>query len=76
VGHDRPGIVLEITRALAAHGANVEELATECVSAPMSGEMLFQARAKLALPAGVTVGALRQSFEQAVPGLTVEISTP
>src|SRR6185436_16382660 len=42
VGHDRPGIVLEITRALAAHGANVEELATECVSAPMSGEMLFQ----------------------------------
>lgn len=74
VGQDRPGIVREFTRALAAMGVNVEELATECISAPMSGEPLFQARAKLLLPGGVTVGALRQSLEQAVPGLTVEVS--
>jgi len=74
VGHDRPGIVREITHALAAHGVNVEELATECVSAPMSGEPLFQARAKLLLPANVTVGALRQSLEHAVTGMTVEVA--
>jgi glycine cleavage system regulatory protein len=74
VGHDRPGIVREVTHALAAQGVNVEELATECISAPMSGEPLFQARAKLLLPVGVTVGALRQSLEQAISGLTVEIS--
>ena len=74
VGQDRPGIVREITHALAAHGVNVEELATECVSAPMSGEPLFQARAKLHLPAGVSVSSLRQSVEKAVPGLNVEVA--
>jgi len=74
VGHDRPGIVREITHALAARGVNVEELATECVSAPMSGESLFQARAKLLLPENVTVNELRQSLEQAVSGLTVEVT--
>lgn len=74
VGQDRPGIVREVSRALAAQGVNVEELATECISAPMSGEPLFQARAKLLLPAGVTVSGLRQSLEQAVAGLTVEVT--
>jgi glycine cleavage system regulatory protein len=74
VGQDRPGIVREVTRALAAQGVNVEELATECVSAPMSGEPLFQARARLLLPDGLTVSALRQSLEEAVSGLTVEVT--
>jgi glycine cleavage system regulatory protein len=74
VGHDRPGIVREVTRALAALGVSVEELATECLSAPMSGEPLFQARARLLLPAAGTIHELRQSLEQAVPGMTVEIS--
>ena len=74
VGQDRPGIVREFTRALAAQGVNLEELATECISAPMSGEPLFQARAELSLPEGVTVSELRKSLEQAIPGLTVEVS--
>ena len=73
IGHDRPGIVREVTRALAAQGVNVEELATECTSAPMSGEPLFRARAKLLLPAGVTVSALRHSLEPAAADLGVEI---
>lgn len=73
VGPDRPGIVREISRTLAAQGVNVEELATECSSAPMSGEPLFQARAKLQLPASVTVCALQQSLEQTLSGLTVEV---
>ena len=74
VGHDRPGIVREVTHALAAQGVNVEELDTECVSAPMSGEPLFQARARLLLPEGLTVSDLRQSLENAVSGLTVEVT--
>jgi len=74
IGPDRPGIVREITRTLAAQGVNVEELTTKCVSAPMSGEPLFQAQAKLLLPATVTLPALRQAFEKAVTGMAVEIS--
>jgi glycine cleavage system regulatory protein len=51
VGLDRPGIVREISQLLANSGANVEELSTDRTSAPMSGEMLFQAKAGCACPA-------------------------
>lgn len=74
VGQDRPGIVREITHALSAQGINVEELATECVSAPMSGEPLFQAKAKLLVPGEVALDKLRQTLENAVPGMTVELA--
>ena len=74
VGQDRPGIVREITRALSAQGINVEELATECLSAPMSGEMLFQARAKILVPAHVALDKLRQTLESGLAGLTVELA--
>lgn len=73
LGQDRPGIVREITRALSAQGINVEELATECVSAPMSGEALFQARAKILVPANVALDKLRQTLEGVLSGLTVEL---
>ncbi len=74
LGQDRPGIVREITRALTAQGINVEELATECASAPMSGEALFQARAKILVPANVALDKLRQTLESGLSGLRVEIS--
>jgi glycine cleavage system regulatory protein len=73
-GQDRPGIVREFTGALASQGVNVEELATECTSAPMSGEPIFKATAKLSIPAGVPMGTLRQSLEKNLPGMTVEVS--
>jgi glycine cleavage system regulatory protein len=43
VGPDRPGIVLEISRALASRAFNVVKMDSEVVSAPMSAEPLFQA---------------------------------
>jgi glycine cleavage system regulatory protein len=74
VGQDRPGIVRQISRALAAHGVNVEELHTECASAAMSGETLFKARAKLSLPQSCNVGELRRELETIAADLIVEIS--
>ena len=50
VGQDRPGIVRQIAGALAGQGVNVEELRTECQSAPMSGETLFKAEATVSIP--------------------------
>jgi len=47
---------------------------TECVSALMSGEALFQARAKIAVPAHVALNKLRQTLESGLAGLTVELS--
>jgi glycine cleavage system regulatory protein len=61
LGQDRPGIVREVAHALAARGVNVEELETGCRSAPMSGELLFHARARLRLPSQTSPGELRKS---------------
>ncbi|MBX3743804.1 MAG: glycine cleavage system protein R [Verrucomicrobiae bacterium] len=74
VGHDRPGIVRQLAAILAAQGVNVEELATECVSAPMSGEPLFKARARLALPPGLNLASLRTDLERVAADLLVEIA--
>jgi len=74
VGTDRPGIVREISRALAQHGVNVEELNTECTSAPMSGDTLFVAMAHLSAPAGLSLDALRKRIEDIAQSLTVEVS--
>jgi len=74
VGHDRPGIVREITRALASQRVNVEELSSECVSAAMSGEPLFKARVSLQLPAGCDLVALRRELEKIAAELMVDVS--
>jgi glycine cleavage system regulatory protein len=74
VGQDRPGIVSQISGALAGYGVNVEELQTECASAAMSGETLFKARAKLSVPESCDTTALRQELEKIAEDLIVEIS--
>jgi glycine cleavage system regulatory protein len=74
VGHDRPGIVREITHALARAGVNVEEFSSECVSAPMSGETLFKANARLQLPDGCDLAALKKELEKIAADLLVDIS--
>jgi glycine cleavage system regulatory protein len=74
VGHDRPGIVRQITHALAGAGVNVEEFSSECVSAPMSGETLFKAVARLQLPRGGNDAALKTELEKIADDLLVDIS--
>ena len=73
VGQDRPGIVREISRVLAAQGVNVEELRTECRRAANSGQELFQADAQLRLPAGVSANSLREALEQVAADMMVDI---
>lgn len=74
LGHDRPGIVRDISHALASRGVNVDELHSECTSAPMSGEALFKATAQLRIPAGVSVNELRAELEVIAQDLMVDIS--
>jgi glycine cleavage system regulatory protein len=73
VGQDQPGIVRQISKVLASHGVNVEELATGCVSAPMSGETLFTAKAKLLLPKGCDPKRLRADLEAIASDLMVDV---
>ena len=74
VGQDRPGIVRQISHALASYSVNVEELQTECESAAMSGETLFRARARLNVPRSCSVDEIRQKLEKIAEDLIVEIS--
>ena len=74
MGHDRPGIVREISSALAARGVNVEELATERVSAPMTGDPMFVARAAVRLPEGLEPPVLRGALEKIAADLMVELT--
>jgi len=74
VGQDRPGIVREISRVLAAHGVNVEELNTECRRAANSGQEIFQADALLRLPAGFSTDLLRVALEQVAADMMVDLS--
>ena len=73
VGLDRPGIVHEVSQLLSKCGVNVEELITNRTSAPMSGDMLFQARAYVALPASTDLAHLRAALERVGNDLTVDV---
>ncbi|MEX0886089.1 MAG: ACT domain-containing protein [Phycisphaeraceae bacterium] len=74
VGHDRPGIVRELARALRARRINVEELDSECYSAPMSGEQLFRARLELSVPTDADLNELHQTLEKLAEQLSLELT--
>lgn len=74
LGNDHPGIVLDIARVLAHHQINIEELETELTSAPMSGDALFRARARLRIPATVTLDTLRAVLEALAGELMVDVA--
>jgi glycine cleavage system regulatory protein len=74
VGSDRPGIVRDITSALARARVNVEEFSSEVISAPMSGETLFKAAARLQLPADCELATLKKELEKIAADLLVDIS--
>ncbi len=73
VGNDRPGIVRELSAAIAAAGANVEDLHTALESAPMAGHPIFHAKGLVSLPAGEDPGALIAGIERLGPDLSVSI---
>jgi glycine cleavage system regulatory protein len=74
VGHDRPGIIREISHALALHKVNIKELFTETQSAPMSGDLLFHAKAIIQIPPTCSVQELRILLEKIASDLMVDIS--
>ena len=74
VGHDRIGIVREVSLVLARHAINVEDLSTHTASAPMSAEILFHATAVLTASANLDARALTNDLEQISNDLMVDIT--
>lgn len=73
LGADHPGIVAEVSAALAEHGVSIEELTTEVREAPMAGGTLFEARAILSAATSTSTDTLGSMLEGLADELMVEI---
>ena len=73
-GIDHPGIIHEISSALAAHDISIDELHTQVFAASMSGERHFAARAVIIIPEQLDIDVLREELEQIASDLMVEIA--
>jgi glycine cleavage system regulatory protein len=74
VGHDRPGIIRDVSRALAERGVSIAELHTQITSGAMSGESMFQANALLIAPAALSTGDLRGRLEALANEFMVDVT--
>lgn len=74
VGHDRIGIVREVSQILAQHAINVESLSTHTSSAPMSAAVLFHASAELTATPELDARALTADLELLSNDLMVDIT--
>ncbi len=73
VGQDHPGIVHDISHALASHDVSIRELHTDTTSAPMAGGALFEAAAVLDVPEELSIAQVRDLLEALANELMVDI---
>ncbi len=73
VGHDRPGIVHEVTQVVASCGGNIEDMATNVGSAAFSGEKLFRATITLRVGSDAAAEALRPALERLGGDMMVDV---
>ena len=73
LGNDRPGIMREVSHALAARGISVSEMDTSITSAPMSGDPLFEAIARIQVPKTLDLDELNTQLDTIADALTVQI---
>jgi glycine cleavage system regulatory protein len=73
LGPDRRGIVQEMTRALQDAGFNVLSLATSVETAPMSGEPLFRAEARIEVLEASRIDELEAQLDALAEAMTLEI---
>ena len=72
-GSDHPGIVRDISAALARFGVSIDELETGIFPGSMSGEKLFAAKARVVLPEGLDADDLRDELESIAQDIMVDI---
>lgn len=73
VGNDRPGIVLEVGRALKQQEINVLEMESNITSAAMSGEPLFEAEVRAEAPPSSDLSELEESLDNISEMLSIDI---
>lgn len=74
IGHDKPGIVRDISQALAQRHIVMEHLNTELVSGSMSAEELFKAQVELIAPVDADLDDLQDALEEIASDLMVDLT--
>ncbi|QJD71625.1 glycine cleavage system protein R [Marinobacterium sp. LSUCC0821] len=73
IGHDKPGIVRDISNTLAQMGVNLAKLTTEITPGSMSSELLFKAQGQLQIPTTTDIHDLQDAIERLASDLMVDI---
>ena len=68
------GIVARVARTLAEQGVNITALQTQSRPGPETGTPMFTMRIRMAVPAEVDRGALRERLERVAADLRVDVS--
>ena len=74
VGHERPGIVRDVTQALTRLGVNIEEFSSGVEGEPFTGAEMFRADLRIRLPDGLGLDALRGTLERLAAEIMVDLS--
>lgn len=72
-GPDHPGIVHDLSHALAEHGVSIAELATEVRPAPMGGGLVFDAKATVHAPGDLDLAVLDAALHELANRIAVDI---
>ncbi|GAA3772021.1 glycine cleavage system regulatory protein [Microbacterium kribbense] len=74
LGNDRPGLVRDVTRAVAAGGLTIDRLTSRTAPAPMSGGELFEATVTARAAAGADVAAAVDALEKLAGEIQVDLT--
>jgi glycine cleavage system regulatory protein len=74
VGHERPGIVRDVTQALTQLGVNIEEFESGVEAAPFTGTEMFRAAARLRIPDALASDDLRRTLERLAGEIMVDLA--
>jgi glycine cleavage system regulatory protein len=74
VGHERPGIVRDVTQALTRLGVNIDEFASGLEGEPFTGVQMFRATARLSVPEGLKLDDLRKALEKLAAEIMVDLT--
>jgi len=74
VGHDRLGIVSELSGSLARRQISIEDLHTEIVEGATPAEHLFKVKVLLVVPESVAIEELQRALEPLTNEMTVDVA--
>lgn len=74
VGHDRPGIVRDLTQTLKNLGANIEEFSSGVESGAFTGVDMFRANIRVGLPDSLSLGEVKRTLEHLAGEIMVDLT--